>query len=301
MSPRKDNGTPWRHGRFGRRGGSALLFGRMCEDPSIELAVFPPAGRVFSIASAGCTSFALAGAGHSVTAVDINPAQIEYARARLLGAPAEQGAADRMMSRGRRLAWLFGWTESNLRAFLSLDDTREQADYWRRRLDTVRWRCAIDSLLHPTLLRAVYAGPFVRSLPERFGRIVRARLERGWATHPNRHNPYAWRLLLGSDAPGPAAPLPPSGPIEFVCADAAEYLESRPPACFDGFSLSNILDAAGPAYRRRLMDAVRRAASPEAVMTLRSFSEPHSSAVNWAARDRSMLWGIIDVKRVHSE
>src|SRR5919197_3079450 len=81
--------TPWSATDRG------LLFGRMYEDPAIELAAFPPGGRIFTIASAGCTAFALACRGESVTAVDLNAAQIAYVRARLAGSPPRRGLIDR--------------------------------------------------------------------------------------------------------------------------------------------------------------------------------------------------------------
>ncbi len=149
-------------------------------------------------------------------------------------------------------------------------------------------------------MRTIYSSTFVRVLPKRFDRIVRARLERCWARHPNRTNPYAWRFFLGTDPPDYSAPTLAAERIELVCADAAAYLESCAPASFTGFSLSNILDGTEPAYGERLMAAVRRSAQPGAVMVLRSFMEPPpGESTEWAARDRSMLWGRLTVETVH--
>ena len=77
--------TAWERGRFDDRcGPSKLLFGRMHEDASIELAAFRPGGRIFCIASAGCTAMELS-RRHEVVAADINPVQIAYARRTVLG------------------------------------------------------------------------------------------------------------------------------------------------------------------------------------------------------------------------
>ena len=71
--------TAWQNGRFraGRAGPRKLLFGCMYEDAEIELRAFQPGGRIFCIASAGCTAMRLA-AHHTVVAVDINPVQLAY-------------------------------------------------------------------------------------------------------------------------------------------------------------------------------------------------------------------------------
>ena len=96
--------NPWQRGRLtvGRR--PQVMFGRMYEDPAAELSVFPAGGRVLAIASAGDTAAALARAGHRVTAVDISATQLAYAQARLAGAPAATGTAERLQAVARRAA-----------------------------------------------------------------------------------------------------------------------------------------------------------------------------------------------------
>jgi hypothetical protein len=294
--------TPWAAGSLGRRlGGKAgrqrLLFGRMHEDPEIERAAFAGRGRVFAIASAGCTAFRLAGE-HEVVACDINPVQLAYAEARAHGAAAVEGDAERAMRYARALMPLAGWTQRALRDFLALSNIDEQAAFWRDRLDTRRLRAGMALLMSRPALRLVYAPQLLAFLPPRFGEVFRARMARGFATHANASNPYASLLLLG-ESPGAAdieAP-PLRANVQFVLGDAAGYLESCPPRSFDAFTLSNILDGASPSYRVRLSQALRHAATRDAVAVLRSFAEPPPGlAENHAARDRSMLWGALEIR-----
>jgi len=265
----------------------------MYEDPAIEAEAFPPGGRVLSIASAGCTARALA-ERHEVVAVDINPAQLAYARRRLAGAPAEEGAAEKLMGAFRRLLPLAGLGRSDLDEFLAMDRPDEQLEVWNRRLCTRRFRLGLDALLSVAGLRAVYASPFLGVLPPRFGRVLLGRLERGFAVHPNRTNPYARALFVGQP-PSPAFGAA-KGAIELVCRDAASYLEGQPAGSFSGFTLSNILDGATAGYRKRLSAAVKRASTSDGVVVLRSFGEPDRRAPDdRAACDRSMIWGTVRV------
>src|SRR5262245_25018997 len=266
-----------------------LLFGSSYEDAAIELRAFRPNSRVFAIAASGETARELAAAGHRVTAVDINPRQVEYARRHTMGSPAANGRVERVLAFGRSLIPAAGWTPARLREFLSLSDPAEQVRYWDQVLDTRRFRTALDALL---VLRFAFAHHLTASLPPRFGSVISARLRRCWATHPNRTNPFASRLLTGPTQPQTCA----TSPVELACADAASYLESCPPGSFDGFALSNVLDGAPLSYCLRLHKAVIRASSPEAIVVIRSLSEPHATVRrNHAADDRSPLWGVVQV------
>ncbi|HUK32861.1 MAG TPA: hypothetical protein VLV86_03060 [Vicinamibacterales bacterium] len=289
--------TAWQSGRFDATSGpQRLLFGEMYEDAEIEVSAFRGKRRIFCIASAGSTAWRLA-AEHDVVACDINPTQLAYAERRVKGGRHELGDAERAMRFVGSFMALVGWRRELVATFLSLSDPHEQPMFWHTHLDTRRFRAGFDLLLSRVLLRAIYAPRFLAILPSHFGRVVRRRFERGFARHANSTNPYPRMLFLGEGSTGPY--IPPKT-IEFVLADAAAYLESCPMRSFDGFALSNILDGAESSYAARLFNAVRHAAAPDAVVVLRSFAEPASlSDSNRAECDRSMLWGIVDVRSAH--
>ena len=289
--------TIWERGRLDARvGPRQVLFGRMYEDPSIELDEFRPGSRVLCIASAGCTAMKLA-PHHEVVAVDINPVQLAYAERRFDGDPGFRGRAERVMDFVRFFGPLAGWWPSRVRAFVDLDDPAEQMEYWQRQLNTWRFRTSLDALFSVTALRSVYAPRFLDFLPKRLGAVMRGRMERCFAQHPNRTNPYARSLLIGELRSDP--PPPQAKDIRLVHADAASFLENEAPGSFEGFTLSNILDGVDDAYRQRLIAAVKRTAAPGAVTVLRSFGEADATSLaNRAGDDRAMLWGSVLVRPV---
>lgn len=277
-----------------RVGPRQVLFGRMYEDASIEAEAFAPGSRVFCIASAGCTAMKLA-PHHRVVAVDINPIQLAYAQRRIEGDPGFRGRAERIMDFLRFFAPVAGWWPSEVRTFVELDNPGEQMTFWNHHLNTWRFRTGLDLLFSMTALRSVYSPRLLSFLPKRLGAVMRARMERCFARHPNRTNPYARSLLLGELIDEP--PPPQAKDIQLVHADAAEYLEQQPAASFDAFSLSNILDGVDEGYRQRLFQAVKHAATPGAVTVVRSFGEADSdSPWNRAGDDRAMLWGSVLVR-----
>ena len=189
--------TAWQAGRLHSRSGPhRLLFGRMYEDAEIERAAFQGKARVFCIASAGDTALQLAET-HEVVACDINPTQLSYAQRRAEGAPPETGDAERAMIFARAFMPLVGWHKSQIRTFLNLSDVAEQMSFWQEHLNTRRFRMAFDTLMSPAILRAIYQSQLLTVLPPKFGSVLRKRMERTFANHPNSTNPYAKALLLG--------------------------------------------------------------------------------------------------------
>jgi len=292
--------TAWESGRLDSLSGNKrLLFGQMYEDAELDCAVLAGRRRIFCIASAGDTAFALAKA-HEVVACDINLVQLAYAERRFGGAPRTIGDAEKVMRFARAFMPLVGWWPSLVRRFLTLSDPEEQSAFWSRHLNTFRFRLGFDFLFCRPVLRAVYAPEFLSFAPPNFGAVMRGRMERCLRHHSNASNPYARALLLGEfcDA-APEQATKDRYPVQFVLGDAASTLESCPEGSFDGFTLSNILDGATDSYRLRLSRAVRRAATEDAIVILRSFAEPPADLKqNHASEDRAMLWGVVDIRPV---
>jgi hypothetical protein len=288
--------TPWRHGHLGGPSRPPRLeFGRMYEDPAIELLALEGAVRVLAVASAGDVALALARRGHRVTAIDVNPAQVAYLKARLGGAPVRRGGADRLLAAGRAVLRAAGWRPPLLDAFCRLDDPAAQREVWRTELATppVRWLLALA--LGPAALRLAYSAAFVRAVPRDLGAALLQRVEAGIGRHPNRSNPWAHLILRGRwplDEPRPPGP----GLVQVVTGELADHLESVPPRTYQGFALSNVLDGPGSAYRARLCRAVRVAAAPGAPVVLRTLGTPPSPAdASRALLDRSLIWGAVTV------
>lgn len=285
--------SPWSAGSLRGRGLERLLFGSMYEDAAVEDAVVPRRCEVFAVGSAGDTALTLAAGDRRVVAVDVNRAQVGYLRQRLAGGPRRRGTAEALLGLARWLAPAAGWTRGRVRRFLGLTDLAEQCRMFDEVLDTARFRLLLDTALAPAALLRVYRPEFVEVAPTGFGQVLRSRLRRGVATHPNRRNPYARLLFLGEP---PAVPRPPPDHLEIVHDDAVAYLERQPAGRFSGFALSNILDGPDPAFRARFARAVSRAGTADATVVLRTFREPSCrDAASWATRDRSMIWGGIAV------
>ena len=287
-------GTAWEIGSLkGKRGGHRLVFGQMHEDSEVEGRAFEGGGRVFCIASAGDTARRLAGQCE-VVACDLNPVQLQYAQARCNGAMPRRGDAERAVEMARQMAPVVGWKRGLVDEFLEMTDVEDQATFWRVHLDTAIFRGSFGLLLSRPAMRLIYAKKFLECLPPHFGEVMRARLARGFARHVNATNPYARALLRGEMMDAASAG---SAQIRFVLGDAASYLESCAAGSFDGFALSNILDGASVPYRRRLVRAVRQAASGKAKVVIRSFGEPGAGmTTNHAEEDRSLVWGVVDVR-----
>lgn len=290
--------TPWAAGRLHGGGSATLLFGRMFEDPVVELTALRDRPRVLSIASAGDVATALAAAGHDVSAIDINPIQIAYVQQRLDGGPVRTGQADRLLAAGRGVLRAAGWSRRRLERLAAMSDPAAQVDEWRR-LTSGPSGAALRALLVPSALRLGYRDDFARSIANLRHDLPR-RIEQGMAVHGNAQNPWA-QLLLTGRWPTPYAAATPRravGSLRLEVADVATHLEGVPAGSYDGFALSNVLDGAPAGYRQRLMAAVDHAAAPGAVVVLRTLATGSVSEKAAAIRDRALLWGGLQISMV---
>jgi S-adenosylmethionine:diacylglycerol 3-amino-3-carboxypropyl transferase len=282
--------TAWNAGRLAGSGPPRLVFGRMYEDPEVELRSLP-AGRLLVIASAGDVAFALAAAGRDVVAIDINPAQVEYVRDRVAGGLQRAGQADRYLARAAKALPLMGMSTDRLRKFFDLDDPGVQVRVWRK-LAGRRFRAALALAFGPAL-RFAYRSDLASALPHGFAGELESRFERGFAIHPNRSNPIAPALFGLPTAPASAHH------IELEQAEVLQFMRAQPPGSFDGFALSNITDGAPADFKDELLTAARRIARSGAIAVLRTFGAPRGREDSArAASDRALIWGGIDTVAV---
>lgn len=123
---------------------------------------------------------------------------------------------------------------------------------------------------------------FVRAVPPRFAHQMKHRVDQAFVRFPLPQNGYLWQTFRGVYPPGEGGlplylqpenyELVKSGAdkIRLGCADAATWLEAQAPNSIGFFALSNILEITSPAYAKRLLQAVARAAKPNARLCLRS-------------------------------
>jgi len=282
--------TAWSSGRLAGSGPPRLIFGRMYEDPGVEIRSLPK-GRVIAIASAGDVAFGLAAAGHEVVAIDVNPAQVEYARERMTGGPPRLGQADRYLAQAARALPLLGLPRDRLRRFFDLDDPRIQVAEWRK-LAGRRFRAALSLAFGPAL-RLAYRSELASALPRGFAGELVSRLERGFGIHPNRSNPLAPALF--------GLPTPPvrAQAVDLQQAELLEYMRAQSTGSFDGFAFSNVTDGAPAGFRDELLTAARRIARPGAIAVLRTLGGPRGAQdVERAASDRALIWGGIEAVSV---
>ena len=242
--------TAWQNGCFraARAGRRKLLFGCMYEDAAIELRAFQPGGRIFCIASAGCTAMKLA-ARHTVVAVDINPVQVAYVQERLArprpGSAWQRRTHSRLCSHASRLSQDGTDARSTPSSISTIRSNNSSTGgvIWTR-ADFV-----------PPFLFCSRGSFFGRFTPLHFlmvcRRISELYCELEWSA-ASRCTPIVgirMRMPCFRETCALARTILTLRQIQLQCAEAADFLERQPAGSFTGFSLSNILDGTNRGVR----------------------------------------------------
>jgi S-adenosylmethionine-diacylglycerol 3-amino-3-carboxypropyl transferase len=197
----------------------------------------------------------------------------------------------------RQLMRLLPFMQSrrNVRWLFSCKNLREQRQVYRTQWNHWRWKLAFEMTLCKPVLKLVYGQEFLRAVPSHFGRRMKCRMDEAFLRYPIQDNGYLWQMFRGV-YPKSVAALPlylqPENHKEVQHGlsrlqaehdDAALWLEEQAPNSIGFFALSNILEITSPAYAKRLLEAIARAAKPDAKVCLRSIF-PFGDAVIEGAR-----------------
>ncbi|MGO1974144.1 MAG: hypothetical protein ACTH2Q_14410 [Propionibacteriaceae bacterium] len=290
--------NPWR--TASRRGdGQRILFGVSYEDERIELDAFADASRVCLVATSGEVVAACAAAGLDVVAVDLNQAQLDYARERVAGGSTRRGSAQLVMDTLRQglTAVAPAWRPRHLVPHLLHDDGPAARKHWDETLDSRAFRAVLKASLQPGLRLGVIARPELFGfLPPRFHRVIRQRMADGLERHGMAGNRFAWRLLAGRELPGWQLPAVDADALTWQVADMAAHLETVPAGSYDGVSLSNVVDGMPNHFARRLLVAARHAVKRGGPIVWRTFSNPGLPGAGRVADEAAMVWGQVQVE-----
>ncbi|MBL8683513.1 MAG: DUF3419 family protein [Myxococcales bacterium] len=276
-----------------------LSFAVVREDADIERAILErdlggASGRAaLVVASGGCTALSLLGAceGLSVTAFDINPAQLEHVSRKFERAARgpsawaalnverddatalnQSGEFERLFRVMRGAITSLVATHDELVAFFdaSADARRTTVERWRR---SPYWAPIFHSVFHDAMLEAMF-GPAATQHAEKgsYPAYFQRAFERGLLRHDAGSNYFLHHVLLGQylasalpsyiARPAPAPPTLVDGSLESV-RDLHRY---------DLVSLSNVLDWSDDAQTASWASALRSRCKPGCAVLVRQLN-----------------------------
>ena len=302
------------------------------EDPEAEALLCSRVGAkaVLVVASGGCTALTLSHRfpALSVTAFDINPAQLTHVRdkrdavargdlrALNVGDAAPQALNQRGYFEGlfrtlRGVLAEFVTSEEELRRFFdsatTSDERRAMLDRWR---GSTYWPVAFSLAFHDSLLHAMF-GPAATqhaapgSYPGYFQRVF----ERGLARSDAAVNPFLRHVLVGAYDPAHAPDYVHAGRQLEVDLCEATLPDVPNLARFDLFSLSNVFDWSDDALVDTWVSALRTHARSGGAVLLRQlnnqrdlrrffgadFTFDDALGAELTARDRSLFYDRVEV------
>jgi S-adenosylmethionine-diacylglycerol 3-amino-3-carboxypropyl transferase len=198
------------------------------------------------------------------------------------------GIVDRKLRQALRLFLPLLLGRRRIEAVFASSDLSTQRRLYQAYWDNWRWRAIFRWALSRPVLRLVYGQKLVERVPAGFPRLMKQRIDAAFLDSPLRENGYLWQTFLERYPPCEAGlplylqkehhSLVSTGMTRVTLAhgDAAAWLAQQPPASIGFFALSNILEVTTPEYTAGLVQAILKAAKPEAVVCTRSIFPPRA-------------------------
>jgi S-adenosylmethionine-diacylglycerol 3-amino-3-carboxypropyl transferase len=274
---------------------AALKFAVVREDPEIESALCQRLGvrAVLTVASGGCTALTLAGRfpALSVTAFDLNPAQLAHVEAKRaavarrdlpalnVGDPDPNGLNARGAFEGlfrvlrQAVVDLVVPAERLETLFDPATAPGERAAIVDAMLASPYWPAVFTTAFNDGLLHAMF-GPSAtqHARPGSYPPYFQSAFSRGLRAPGSEHNPFLQHVFLGCYLPADAPDYVRRVPLPAVELVPGTLLDVPRLGRFQLFSLSNVFDWSDDALVAEWADALRRQAPPGSAVLLRQLN-----------------------------
>jgi S-adenosylmethionine-diacylglycerol 3-amino-3-carboxypropyl transferase len=215
--------------------------------------------------------------------------------------------------------------QRRVRRLFTFEQLQDQAEFYRREWNSIRWRLFFKIFFSKTLLAALGLDPaFFRYAREKsVSENLYRKGEHAFSEIPVRTNYFMAQILLGRYLDEQQVPLYLQARhfdtlrqnldrIEIHHGDAEGFFAGRPPQSIDKFDFTNIFEWMAEDTFEKLLRSAVRCAKPGAVMTYRNTLVPRSHpssmddtvvsdrelARNLLFQDRSFFYSDFIVERV---